>query len=264
MPKNKGKYKSQQPVATAVEPTEVVRDIWSRMGAVVAPHRFKILAAVGLVVVLLVSMTAWSWWDARREQNATRGFQAALTAQSGRLVEATDAELPPMPGEDAEAPKFKSAEERSTATLAALEKVEKDYGGTDVAKHTRLVKAGVLYDLGRYDDAAAIYRASLSSSGALKLVAREGLALSLEAKALAQKDSTARTSGLDAALAEYKQLQPDEKGYYRDVAVYHQARVLQLKGDKPGAVILYKQIVENMPSSSIVGQARERLALLEE
>src|SRR5258705_11323542 len=103
-----------------------------------------------------------------------------------------------------------------------------------------------------------------SASGALKFVAREGLALSIEAKALAEKDATARNAGLDRALAEYKQLQPDEKGYYHDVAVYHQARVLSLKGDKKGAAALFQEIVDKMPSSSIVGEARERLPLLEE
>jgi hypothetical protein len=40
--------------------------------------------------------------------------------------------------------------------------------------------------------------------------------------------------------------------------------VLSLKGDKAGAVLLFKQIVDKMPASPIVGEARERLALLEE
>jgi hypothetical protein len=48
------------------------------------------------------------------------------------------------------------------------------------------------------------------------------------------------------------------------VALYHQARVLALKGDKAGAIALYKQIVEKFPTSSVVGDARERLSLLEE
>jgi hypothetical protein len=264
VPKNKGKYKSQQ-TATAVEPTEIVLDFWERLAKQLSPHRFKILAAAGAVAVLLISLSLWSWWDRKREQGATVGFQEAIRAESGKVLAV---ELPPdlqIPGVDPDAPRYKTAAERSTATLTALDKLDKEFGGSDVAKRARLLKAGVLYDLGRFDDAASAYQQTLGvASGALKYVASEGLALSIEAKALAEKDAAARNAGLDKALAEYKQLQPDPKGYYHDVAVYHQARVLALKGDKAGAVTLYKQIVETMPSSPMVGEARERLSQLEE
>ncbi len=266
MPKNKGKYKSQQPAATAVEPTDVVLDFWGRAGHALHPYRVKLLVLGSVAVLVLIGLSIWSWLDRRREEGATNGFQAAIRTQSGRIgTEDLPPEIMKMTGEDPSLPKFKTAEERATATLTALDKLDKEYGGSDVAKRARLVKAGVLYDLGRFDDAANTYNQVLpSADGALKYIAREGLALSIEAKALAEKDAAARTAGLDKALAEYKQLQPDEKGYYRDYAVYHQARVLALKGDKPGAVALYKQIVDKMPSSPVVGEARERLALLEE
>ena len=268
MPKNKGKYKSQQPAVTPVEPTEVVLDFWERLAKALQPHRKPILILVGGAALLLLGLSIYSWMDRRREEGATGGFQEAVRTEKGKVQAAATPDLPPelqMMGEDPTLPKFKTAEERSTATLSALDKLEKDYGSTDVAKRARLMKAGVLYDLGRYDDAANGYKAAMDTAdGALKYVAREGLALSIEAKALAEKDAAARNAGLDKALAEYKQLQPDEKGYYHDVAVYHQARVLALKGDKKGAQALFQQIVDKMPSSSIVGEARERLALLEE
>jgi hypothetical protein len=263
VPKNKGKYKSQQETATAVEPSEAVLSFWDHLAEKLAPYRTKILVAVGLVVVVFIGLAIRSYLGRKQEEKATLGFDAAMTAANARVLGDIPADLQ-IPGEDPTALKFKTSQERSTATLAALDKLEADYAGTDVAKKALLVRAGVLYDLGRYDDALAAYRGSLSSaSGALRYVAREGVALSIEAKALAEKDAAARTAGLDKALAEYKLLQPDEKGYYHDVAVFHQARVLALKGDKDGAVKLYKQIVDTMPSSSVVGEARERLALLE-
>ncbi len=265
MPKNKGKYKSQQPAATAVEPSEAVLDFWGRLAKQLHPYRGRLLALFAAAAVLLIGLSVWSWLDRRREEGATAGFQEAIRAESGRVQIADLPEEFKMPGEDPSLPKYKTADERSTATLTALDKLEKEFGTSDVAKRARLLKAGVLFDLGRYDDAANAYNQVISvASGALKFVAREGLALSIEAKALAEKDAAARNAGLDKALAEYKQLQPDEKGYYHDMAVYHQARVLALKGDKAGAVTLYKQIVDKMPSSPVVGEARERLSRLEE
>jgi hypothetical protein len=266
VPKNKGKYKSQQPAVTPVEPTEAVLDFWGRIAKALHPHRTPLLLLVGLAATVLIGLSIYSWVDRRREEGATSGFEEAIRAEKGKIQPAepspTDFQ---MPGEDPTLPKYKTADERATAALAALEKLSKDYGSSDVAKRAGLLKAGALYDLGRYDQAANAYSAAMSSAdGALKFVAREGLALSIEAKALAEKDAAARNAGLDKALAEYKQLQPDEKGYYHDVAVYHQARVLSLKGDKKGAAALFQQIVDKMPSSSIVGEARERLALLEE
>jgi hypothetical protein len=266
VPKNKGKYKSQQPAVTAVEPTEAVLDFWGRVAKTLHPHRTKILVLASFAAVLLIGLSIWSWLDRRREEGATEGFQAAVATEKARLEGAEQNDFQAMlMGEDPSAPKFKSAEERATAALTSLDKLEKDYGSSDVGKRARLVRAGVLYDLGRYEDAANAYKAATASAeGPLKFVAREGLALSIEAKALAEKDAAARTAGLDKALAEYKQLQPDAQGYYHDVALYHQARVLALKGDKAAAIALYKQIVEKFPTSSIVGDARERLSLLEE
>jgi hypothetical protein len=264
VPKNKGKYKSQQETATAVEPTEAVLNVWDRLAEKLAPHRFKILAGVGAVVLVLIGLAIHGYYDRKREEKATAGFDSAVQAANARVLGDIPAELQ-IPGEDPTALKFKTAQERSTATLAALDKLEADYSGTDVAKRAKLMRAGVLFDLGRYDDAATAYNQALSGAdGALRYVAREGVALSIEAKALAEKDAALRTAGLDKALAEYKLLQPDEKGYYHDVALFHQARVLALKGDKDGAVKLYKQIVDTLPSSPVVGEARERLALLEE
>jgi hypothetical protein len=265
VPKNKGKYKSNQPAVTAVEPSEAVLDFWERLAKALHPHRVPILALTAGAALLLVGLSIYSWLDRRREEGASASFQEAIRTENGKVQIADLPEDFQMPGEDTTLPKFKTAQERATATLTALEQLDKQYGSSDVAKRARLIKAGVLFDLGRYDDAAKAYGdAAAAAEGALKFVAREGVALSIEAKALAEKDATARNAGLDKAMAEYKQLQPDEKGYYHDIAVYHQARVLALKGDKAGAVALYKQIVDKMPSSSVVGEARERLALLEE
>jgi hypothetical protein len=266
VPKNKGKYHGKDDPAAEVAPVEAVRGLTERALTALRPHMFKVAALAAGLAAVLIALAIYGWYDRRREAGASARFQDALKTEQARVVSADDPPMPTMPGAPAE-PTFKSAQARSEAMLATLSSLEKDYGGADVAKHTRLVKAGVLYDLGRYDEAIAEYKKFLASSASgdlLRYVAREGLGYALEAKALAEKDAAARTAGLDAALAEYKQLQPDVKGVYGDYALYHQGRVLALKGDKAAAIALFKQIVDGMPGSQVASQARDRLAQLEQ
>jgi hypothetical protein len=266
VPKNKGKYHGNE-AATPVEATEPLRTLTDRALDALKPHARKLIALVVALAVVLIGLSIWGWYDRRRESGASARFEAALEEQSAMVIEAGSDMPPPVVTPGVPPPKtYKSEQERSEAVLAALVAMEKDYGGADVTRHSRLLKAAVLYDLGRYDECAAEYRKFVGAKLAtdlLKLVAREGLGYCLEAKALGEKDAAARTAGLDAALAEYKQLQPDDKGLYRDYALFHQARILALKGDKAGAVTLYKQIVETLPGSDVAGEARSRLDALE-
>ena len=177
---------------------------------------------------------------------------------------------PPRPQEIADYDKWMGrltapdAERELIASIGPrLDELEKNQGGSAVAKHSRLLRAAVLFDMGRYDEAATAYREVTGLGGALGIIAREGVGLSLEAKALADKDANARTTGLDAALAEFKALQPDEKGFYRDVALFHQGRILALNGDKPGAIALFKELTQKFASSPMAREARARLELLE-
>jgi hypothetical protein len=257
--KNKGKYHGSEDPAASAAPDEFV-SFWDHIGERLKPHAAKIATLVGAIALAVIIGIVWGWWTTRREKASSAALEQALKIGEARVV--GDGEPPPPAGSTE--PTYKSAKERSEAELAALSKIE-GRGGS-VPQKVKLVKAGVLFDLGRYDEAAAAYKTFLGTSApdVLKLVAREGLGYSLEAKALAEKDAGKRAAGLDAALAEFKQLQPDEKGFYRDEALYHQARILQLKGDKAGATALYKQIADGMPGSPVAPKARDRLAALEQ
>jgi tetratricopeptide (TPR) repeat protein len=146
--------------------------------------------------------------------------------------------------------------------------MESDYGKAGVTKGTLLVKAGVLYDLERWDDAIATYRRVLGDShGAEEIyVAREGLGYAIEAKGLAaaKKDANQAKQIFTEALKEFTGLAPDEKAPHRDLALYHQARVKALMGDRAGAIALYKEILEKHRTSPISSEAENRLAMLEE
>jgi hypothetical protein len=94
-------------------------------------------------------------------------------------------------------------------------------------------------------------------------VAREGIGYSLEAKALAQSDAAARNAGLDEALKAYAAIATDDKDAHYATALYHQARLRALKGDKAGAVELYKKVLDKNPGGFLTEEVTGRLALLD-
>jgi hypothetical protein len=260
--KNKGKYNKadEAEAASALEPSEAALNTWEKAQGSIAPYRNKILALLATVIVVLLAVGIYGWWSKQRETAATLGFQRAVETAQARVTGSDPVPALDLPGTPADETTFKTSLEKHQATLAALDQLQ---DGSSVAKHAGLLRAGVLYDLGRFDEAAAAYREVAGLGGALAMIGREGVGLSLEAKALAEKDANARTAGLDAALAEYKQLQPEDKGFYRDMALYHQGRILALKGDKPGAIALFKELTQKFASSPQAREARTRLELLE-
>lgn len=259
MPKNKGKYRSRAPKDPA--PVEELASFTSRAIEAVRPHAVKIGAVAGGVAVVLCTFGVWSWYDKRRETTATEQFGKALEVLDARILAADEPPEPAPPGKPAP-PTFPSRRERTEAALKQLGSMS---GGADVAKNASLMRAGLLYDLGRYDEAIAEYRRFLDAGadGDLKYLAREGIGYALEAKALAQQDQAARNAGLDEALKTFEQLQTDDKGFYRDAALYHQARLRALKGEKEQAVQLYKKVLEISPATPLRGEINNRLALLE-
>lgn len=255
--KNKGKYKSKDPVL-ATEPGQELISAGRKIYESVRPHAVKVGAVLGGLILVLVGFAIGSWWDERQEAKATRIFGEAMEIlrspiEPPAVGEGTSNDSAPKPGEPK---KYASAQQRAQAALAVLDRLEADLGKTDVAAQARLVRAGVLYDLGRYDEAIAAYRAVASASDATrvqKILAYEGLGYALEAK-----------GALDEAIEMFRQLQPDEKGYYRDRALYHQARLLAKKGNRKEAVTLFQQILEKFPTSPIRREVQNRLSTLEE
>jgi tetratricopeptide (TPR) repeat protein len=86
-------------------------------------------------------------------------------------------------------------------------------------------KGAMLMQAGKLDDAVAEYRKGTAHLGIEGVLAREGLGLALEAKALAG-DKASRQKGLEDALAAFQQMQPDDKGPRYAYAQYHQGRML--------------------------------------
>jgi tetratricopeptide (TPR) repeat protein len=249
--KNKGKYHSKS--GADQPPVEQFQSFTSRAYYFLRPHAIKLAAVIGGVAVVLIAFSVYTWWDGKREAEATRLFGEVTRILEARIEPPKPEPAAPAPESDKDAKlTYATLKERGEAALGVLDRIERDYGSTDVAEQAMLVKAGQLLDLGRFDEAAAAYQRVIDKNGALRFLAAEGLGYALEAK-----------GDLDGALAAFVKLQPDEKGFYRDQSLYHQARILAKKGDKAGALTLYKQILEKWPQSSLKTDVTNRVASLE-
>lgn len=253
MAKNKGKFGKGKP---KVEEADEFVSTAHRIGERLKPHVIPISAALGVLALLLVTYYTYSWWQARKERTATTSLVKALEVADRRVVTADEPAAPVEPNNKQVT--YKTEKERSEAVLKALGAVN---DATKVGKNARLLEAGALYDLDRYDEAAKLYRA-VANSGAsrgVKRVAQEGLGYALEAKAAKDKS----VEGLKQALEAFKKIQTDEKGPGYDVALFHQGRVLAKLKNKDEAVAAFKKLVALKPPSIFNADAERRLAVLE-
>jgi TolA-binding protein len=102
-----------------------------------------------------------------------------------------------------------------------------------------LVRAARLMREGKAAEAEAEYRRFLDVGGAghpLRWAAREGLGFAREAQ-----------DDLGGALVEFTALAGEKGVFYRDMGLYHRARVLERQGKKDEALAVYHQYIAEYP-----------------
>lgn len=256
-----------QVLLTEGDGTNEVQTYASRAVEALRPHAKTLLAIAVALVAVIVAMSIWQAMKAKKSGQATAAFAQVIEASTARVEEAgpqvtlNENGQPEINSAKAEVPTYAA---RAEAGLAAMSKLEAAYGGTDVARNAALVKAGLLYDAGKFDDAAASYKAFLAGGPPAELAARarEGVGYAIEAKALAETDAKAREAGLTEAAKAFADLEPNAKGSYYGVALYHQGRIAALKGDKNGAIDFYKRSLETAPRPELAEEITSRLSLL--
>jgi tetratricopeptide (TPR) repeat protein len=210
--------------------------------------------AIGAVatVVVISGASLFVHLTASRGAQSSKALAHALRVLNSENAPALEDPDAPREKPEGDVPQYKTEKDRREAALGELDKVISAWGSTGAGRDARLVKAGILYDLGRYDEAIADYRAFLSRGprGNLKAIGHEGLGYVYEAK-----------GELDKALEEYR-LITQTGDFYRDRALFDQARVLERKGDKAGAQKLYQEILDKTPMTPLRDDISNRLALL--
>jgi tetratricopeptide (TPR) repeat protein len=225
---------------------------WQHAGGVIRQSARPILIGLGTSAFVIAALSLWTWQTQRRQTEASKTLSRAMRIYTTDLV-ADDAQAKKLADED-DTPRFKSVEDRRKATLSELDTVTSKYKRTGAALEASLMRAGVLFDAGQYDQAIQAYGdflAKTDSDHRLRFLAREGRGYSFEAK-----------GQYDQALDEFRKLE-SETETYKDRAEYHQARMLEQKKDYAGAQKIYKAVLEKHAATTLREDISNRLADLE-
>jgi tetratricopeptide (TPR) repeat protein len=210
---------------------------------------------IGLVIAAAVigGVTAWTHHLQVDQAESSRLLSRAIHIYTAELV--PDDEAAKKAQAEDEIPRFKTSEERRKAALSELDGLIAKHTGGGASREAELVRGGVLFDGGQYDEAIKSYGeflAQTDTENRLRFLAREGRGYAYEAK-----------HQLDQALDEFRKLEHESGDFYRDRAQYHEARILEKKGDRDGAQKLYKSILEKNPATALRDDISNRLAALE-
>lgn len=224
-----------------------------RLGQVntwVRQHQATFAAIVGAAVLVVGGIVGWTYWENRRNSEASVVLAQGFADEHGHIStkEADD-------DDDNAAkqlyPSFKSVADRRAAALGHYREVEKKFSGTGAAMLARLAEGGLLLDEDDAKGADAAYKdVAASPLGKADPVVRgrayEGMGFAAER--LADTDPPGKEAHLDAALGAFKQLEAVDVYGFKDLGMYHQARVYEAKGDKAKAVEILKDIEKRLTS----------------
>jgi hypothetical protein len=216
-----------------------------RAGQWIKQHGQLTGVIVTIAVVGIGGALGWMGWQDKRQAEASAVLAQAFADERGHISTKADEDEDDEKARPVLYPTFKSATERRDAALAKYRQVESKYPGTGAAYLARLSEAGLLLDQGDAKGALAAYGEVKASPLALADVEVRGRAIEgtgFADELLAHSDEAAKDKHLDDALSAYKQLeQVDAKGF-KELGMYHEARVLQAKGDKDKAIELLKDV----------------------
>lgn len=192
----------------------------------------------GLLAAALLGIAGFLYFEHKHETEASVLLTKAVADERARIGE------PPKDDADDKAPvdpspMFKTYELRREAALAKYREVETRFPKTGAAILARLAEGSLLLDKHEPDPAAAAFTEVKGSPLAaadqeVKGRALEGLGFAYELKA--QITPAEAPKFLDEAAKAYKELENtvDIRGF-KELAIYHQARVAQNRGEKDKA-----------------------------
>lgn len=212
----------------------------------------RAVQAVGaLLCVSLLGVAGYLWYDHKRETEASQTLAKAVEAQRSPIGERKDDD------EDDGTVFYKSFADRRAASLEQYRQVQGKFAGTGAAILARLAEGSLLLDgrdpegaLSAFTDVKGSALAAADSE--VKGRALEGIGFAHEQRALAAPDE--KDKHLDAAIEAFRELENtvEVKGF-KELAMYHQARVLMSKGETDKAKELLLSLKERFekPDESV-------------
>ena len=216
-----------------------------------AKQNQKTVQIVGaLIAAALLGIAGYLYLEHKHETEASVLLAQAVDDERGRIGEPpkedTDNPAPVDP-----TPLFKTYDDRREAALKKYREVESRFPKTAAAILARLAEGSLLLDKHEPDPALAAFTEVKNSplgtaDQEVKGRALEGMGFANEMKALAAAPADAPRFWDDAA-KDYKELENtvDVRGF-KELAMYHQARVAQSRGEKDKAKELLLSLKERL------------------
>ncbi len=224
-----------------------------RMTDFVTKHRKTLGMVAGAVAVGLTIVGGLSYAAEKKRERASAELAQAFSALEARIVTPEQAKLKTEDDPTSDGPTYGSADERAEATVAKLESVEKNHGGSGAAFIAELTRASVLAGQGKYAEALAVYQSVKKTPLGradieISLRAAEGIGAAHEALALRSPEK--KKEELEAALASYKELIDSDALGFAELGQYHTARVYEQQGETEKAKELYQAVYKKVTKPS--------------
>jgi hypothetical protein len=216
----------------------------ARLTKWIKEHRQTFGGVVAVAVLAVGGFLGYTYWQGKHEADASAVLAQAFADEHGHVSDKSDDD-----DDEAKArqlyPTFKTVDARRDAAIAKYQEVQSKFAGTGAAILARLAEAGLLLDKADAKGAMAAYeevKASPLAQADAEVRGRALEGIGFADELLAQSDAPGRDKHLDDALVAFKQLEQVEMKGFKELGQYHEARVLQAKGDKAKAIELLKEV----------------------
>jgi hypothetical protein len=201
---------------------------------------------VALAVLGVAAFGGYLVMQKKKETDASAELSKAVADERGRVGDPDKEDDPNRPKDPS--PIFKTADARRESALAKYRDVETRFPGTGAAFLARLSEGSILLDKREPDKALEAFNAvkvsALAQADAeVKGRALEGSGFAYELKAQA---APTEPKHLDEAIKAFRELETTDVKGFKELGMYHQARVYEAKGDKDKAKELLKSLWERV------------------
>lgn len=211
-------------------------------------HQSIFGGVLAAAIAVAGGVIGYASWQDRRDAQASVLLAQGLADEHGRIAAKTD-----DTDDDSTAkqlyPTFTSLAEQRDAALAKYRAVQSKYAGTGAATLARLSEASLLLDGGDARAAASAYtdvKNSLLAKADDEVRGRSLEGLGFADELLARTDAAAQGKHLGDAMTEFKALEAVDVDGFKELGMYHEARVLLAQGDKAKAIELLKDLVKRV------------------
>jgi hypothetical protein len=247
-----GETAVKRPTALSADPD---LDRAAKITKWIEANRQMVTALVGIVVIAGCGIGAWYYVDNKHALDASVLLGEAFAADHGRIA-AKSEDDDDQPAAKQLYPSFATVADRRAASLAKYRALESKYPGTGAAIVSRLSEGSLLLDAGDGVGALEAFEAVASSALGQADPEVRGRALEGEGFAdelLAEKEAGSRDKHLGDALTAYHALEAVDVAGFKELGMFHEARIAIAKGDKPKAIELLKDVTKRVEDP---GQAK--------